>query len=66
MLFNLLKIQPICFYVGSSCQAFFVFLIAKLPSLSLRLKGHPFAVGLLPQPHAQEEVSRSQGALGKP
>ena len=38
----------------------------EIATLSPRLEGHPFAVGLLPQEHALEEVSRSQGAAGKP
>jgi hypothetical protein len=42
--------------------SFYQFLL----SLSLRLRGHPFAVGLLTDQHALEEVSRSRSAAGKP
>ena len=42
-----------CFYVGSSVKPFFLRGL-KITSLSLRLKGHPFAVGLLPDQHAPE------------
>jgi hypothetical protein len=44
------RVAYICFYVGSSCQASY-FLVVKPPSMSLRLKGHPFAVRLLANQH---------------
>jgi hypothetical protein len=55
-----------CFYVGSSCQAIFFFRAVKAPIPEPEVKGHLFAVGLLPGQHDWEEVSRSRSAAGKP
>ena len=51
-----------CFYVGSFCQALFVLRLDTDYIPEPEVRGHPFAVGLLPQGHAQEEVSRELSA----